>query len=227
VVFPKDGPIEIVGIARDLREAGLSGPVPAVMYVPVAQAGDAAIRTTHSYFQVSWIVKARPLTPEVTRRIREELRLIDPQQPITAFRSMDEIKARAMSGESFQMALLSAFAVIGALLAAAGIYGLTAYNVSQRTREFGIRLALGATRRSVLVLVLRQAVFLAVAGVAIGAAAARMTGETLETFVFGVSTADVPTFAAVAGVLVAVALLASLVPAFRAIRLNPVAALRE
>jgi hypothetical protein len=147
-IFQSDGPIEIVGVARDLREAGLVGDVPAVMYVPVAQAGDAAVSVAHMYFQVSWVVRADRLTSELTQRIREELRAIDPRQPITAFRSMDEVKARAMAGETFQMTLLAVFAGIGLLLATAGIYGLIAYSVATRTREFGIRIALGATRRA-------------------------------------------------------------------------------
>ena len=226
-LYKEDGPIEIVGIARDLREAGLSGPVPPVMYVPVAQAGNSALRTAHLYFQVSWVVRAASLSPELTARIREELRAIDPRQPITAFRSMEEVKAREMSHQTFQMTLLVTFATIGLFLAAAGIYGLIAYSVAQRTREFGIRMALGATRQRILAAVLRQGATLALVGVLVGIAAAIGLARALESFVFGVSTVHPPTFAAVAGILLLVALLASLVPALRAIRLNPVSALRE
>ena len=223
----QDGPIEIVGIARDLREAGLSGPVPPVMYVPVAQAGDGSVRTAHTYFQVSWVVRAAGLSPELTQRIREELRAIDPRQPITAFRSMDEVKARAMSHQTFQMTLLVTFAAIGLLLAAAGIYGLIAYSVAQRTREFGIRMALGATRQTILRSVLKQGATLALAGVVVGIVAAIGLTRALKSFVFGVSTLDAPTFATVAVILLLVAVLASVVPAVRAVRLNPVTALRE
>jgi predicted permease len=226
-VFSKDGPIEIVGIARDVREAGLSGPVPAVMYVPVAQAGDAAVKTAHMYFQVSWVVRASTITSELTQRIRDELRAIDPMQPITAFRSIDEVKARAMATETFQMTLLAIFAGIGLVLAAAGIYGLMAYSVAQRTREFGIRMALGATRRRILASVLRQGAALAIGGIAVGVVAAIGLTRTLQSFVFGVSTLDLSTFVAVAAVLLGVAILASLLPGLRAVRLNPVSALRE
>ena len=226
-VFKADGPIEIVGIARDVREAGLTGPVPAVMYVPVAQAGDAAVRATHLYFPVNWVVKSAALSPELAARITEELRSIAPRQPVTAVRSMDEIKTRAMATETFQMTLLTLFGAIGLLLAAAGIYGLIAYSVAQRAREFGIRLALGAAPRRILLSVLRQGAGLAVAGVLVGGAASMLLTRSLQAFLFDVSTLDATTFAAVAGVLLIVAVAASLVPAVRATRLDPVATLRQ
>jgi putative ABC transport system permease protein len=226
-VFAADGPIEIVGIARDLREAGLTGPVPAVMYVPVAQAGDAAVRASHMYFQVSWVVRASGLTPELAASIREELRAIAPRQPVTAVRSMDEIKARAMATETFQMTLLTAFGGIGLLLAAAGIYGLIAYSVTQHAREFGIRMALGAARRRILLSVLRQGAVLAAAGVALGTVASVAFTRSLQAFVFDVSTLDAATFFIVGFVLLVVAVAASLVPAVRATRLDPVSALRQ
>ena len=93
IVFSADGPIEIVGVVKDLREQGLSGPVPPVMYVPVAQASDAAIRTSHTYFESHWVIRAAAITPDLTRRIREELRALDPKQPVTSIRSMAEVKA--------------------------------------------------------------------------------------------------------------------------------------
>ncbi len=212
---------------KDLREHGLSGPVPPVMYVPVAQASDAAIRTSHTYFQSHWVVRAAAITPDLTRRVREELRALDPRQPVTSIRSMTENKARAMATETFQATLLTAFASIGLLLAAAGIYGLIAYSVAQRTREFGIRLALGATRGRILLSVLRQGGLLAVAGITTGILTAFVLRRTLQSFVVDLATIDVFTVTVVAGLLLLVALLASIVPAMRAVRLNPVAALRR
>ena len=226
-IFKADGPIEIVGIVRDLRDGGLTDRVPAVMYVPVAQASDTAIQTSHFYFQVSWVVRAAELSPELRERIRDELRAIDPKQPITACRSIDDVKALAMRTERFQMALLAIFAAIGLLLAAAGIYGLIAYSVAQRTREIGIRMALGASRGRILLSVLRQGALLATIGVVLGSAAAAGATRTMKAFVFGVSTLDPATYMLVAGLLIVVAVVASLVPAMRALRLNPVAALRQ
>ena len=227
VLFEADGPIEIVGIVKDLRDGGLTGRVPAVMYVPVTQASDAAIRTSHLYFQASWVVRTAGASPGLRERITEELRAIDPRQPITAFRSIDEVKARAMQTESFQMTLLSVFAAIGLSLAAAGIYGLVAYSVAQRTREIGIRMAMGASRRRILISVLRQGTILSVIGVLVGSVMAAAVMRTLRSFVFGVSTLDPATLVVVAAVLIVVAVIASVVPALRALRLNPVAALRQ
>ena len=227
VVFPKDGPIEIVGVVKDLREGGLTGAVPPVMYVPVGQASDAAIRTSHTYFQSHWVVRADAITAALTQRIREELRGLDPRQPVTSIRSMAEVKARAMATETFQATLLGAFALIGLLLAAAGIYGLLAYSVAQRTREFGIRLALGATRGRILRAVVRQAAWLALAGIALGVATALALARTMTAFVVDLASLDPGTVGVVSALLLLVALAASLVPALRAVRLNPVAALRE
>jgi putative ABC transport system permease protein len=125
------------------------------------------------------------------------------------------------------MTLLGIFAMMGLLLAAAGIYGLVAYSVNQRTREFGIRLALGASATSILRSVVGQGMMLAVAGVGVGAIAAVFATRVLQTFVWEVSTLDPATYIVVATVLIAVAVIASLVPALRVVRLNPVRALRE
>jgi len=197
------------------------------LYVPVAQAGDAAVRTAHAYFQVSWVVKASRLSPELVERIRAELRSLDPRQPVTAVRSIDEVKARAMANETFQMTLLTTFSGIGLLLAAAGIYGLIAYSVAQRTREFGIRLALGATGATILLAVLREGIVLAAIGIAVGMAASFTLTGALQAFVFGVSTMDAPTLGIVAAILLLVAVIASVVPAVRVVRLDAVSALRQ
>ena len=226
-VFAADGSIEVVGVAKDLREGGLKGPLPAVMYVPVAQAHAEALRTTHSYFQVCWVVRTDRAGAGLIPQIQEQIRTIDPKQPFSAFRTMDEVKRRAMSVERFQMTLLGAFALIGLLLASAGIYGVVAYSVAQRTREFGIRMALGATKERILRTVIRQAAALAVAGVAIGLVAALLTTRMLQAFVWGVSTLDPVTFGLVAVLFLSVATIAALIPAARAVGLNPVSALRE
>jgi putative ABC transport system permease protein len=225
-VFDADGAMQIVGVARDLKEGGLKrAPLP-VMYVPVAQTHERAIRTTHGYFQVSWVVRADNPGAALIRQIEEQIRTLNPQQPFSAFRTMSEIKSRAITAERFQMALLTAFAAVGLLLAAAGIYGLLAYSVLQRTREFGIRVALGATRGQILISVLRSGALLAATGVIIGTAAALALTRTLQNFVWGVSTLDPWTFLSVGLVLIVVSVVSSLIPALRAVRLDPVSALR-
>jgi cell division protein FtsX len=226
-VFDTDGSIEIVGIAKDVREQGLVDELPTLMYVPVTQANRAGVAASHSYFQMSWVVRAAHAGPELTRQIRDELRSLDPRQPIALFRTMTEVKAAAMSLQTFQMTLLAIFAGIGLLLASAGLYGLISYSVMQRTREFGIRMALGATRGDILRSVIRSGAIVSIVGVVVGMGAAAFMTRALQNFVWGVSTLDPLTYGAVAVVLIAVALLATLVPALRAVRLNPVVALRD
>ena len=226
-VFDSDGAIEVVGIAKDVREAGLTGPIPAVMYVPVLQANPSGVNASHTYFQMSWVVRADTPGPALEREMREALRTLDPKQPISSFRTMDEIKSAAVDDQRFQMTLLGLFAGVGLVLASAGVYGLVSYSAAQRTREFGIRMALGAPRALILRTVVASGAILALVGVAVGIAASVASKQVLARFVWGISPLDPMTIAGVALVLVVVAVLASLVPALRAVRLNPVTALRE
>jgi len=226
-VLDGDPPMEVVGVVRDVREAGLVGPGVAVMYVPISQTSDATLQISNSYFPVTWVVRASNTGAELVERIRAEMHALDPGQPISRFRSMEEIKSAQFQAERFQMTLLVLLAGIGLLLAAAGIYGLIAYSVSQRTREFGIRIALGARPAGILRSIVAQGALLALTGVVIGIAAAVAGARMIQSFLFDVSTKDPLTFAAVGGLLILVAVVASLVPALRAVRLNPVAALRE
>jgi putative ABC transport system permease protein len=226
-VFRDDGSIEIVGVAKDLREGRINGrPIP-LMYVPVEQANIAGIRASHTYFPMSWVVRTATPTAAVIRGIRDAMHATDPKQPFSAFTTMDEVKAASMSDQTFQMTLLSGLAAIGLLLAFAGVYGLMAYLVAQRSREIGIRLALGASRSQLLKNVLRQALVLASIGAGIGTVGALALHRSLQNFVYGVGTTDTLTYASVAALLIATAVLASFVPALRAVRSNPVAALRE
>ena len=226
-VFRDDGSIEIVGVARDLREGRINGrPIP-LMYVPVDQANIAGIRASHTYFPMSWVVRTAAPTPEMIGALREAMHAIDARQPFSAFATMEEVKAASMSDQTFQMMLLSGLAAIGLLLAFAGVYGLMAYMVAQRSREFGIRVALGASRARILKDVLRQGLILAFVGAVVGTAAALAMNRSLKSFVYGVSTLDPFTYVSVAALLITATALASLVPALRAVRLNPVSALRE
>ena len=122
--------------------------------------------------------------------MREALRALDPKQPLSSFRTMDEIKSAAVDDQRFQMTLLGVFAGIGLLLAIAGVYGLVSYSAAQRTREFGIRMALGAPRGFILRAVVRSGAILAFVGVAIGIAASVASRTVLERFVWGISPLD-------------------------------------
>jgi putative ABC transport system permease protein len=226
-VYDADGPIEIVGVVRDLKEGGLRLQPTPVMYVPVAQATTTAITTSHRYFHASWVVRADDPGAALRRRIEDELRAVAPGLPIALFRTMNESKMRGMAEERFQLTLLSVFAGIGLILAAAGIYGLIAYAVTQRTRELGIRMALGASRLRILRSIVGQGMLLAGGGVLAGAVAAAFATRILGSFVWGVSTLDPTTYIAVGSLLVSVAALASLIPAIRALKANPLEALRR
>ena len=225
--YDSDGSIEIVGVARDVREGGLRRRVPPLMYVPISQANEAGIRSSHTYFPMSWVVRASDGAGDLESTMREAIRAVDPRQPFSAFATMDQVKANAVAGERRQMSLLAGLAGVGLLLAAAGIYGLIAYSVAQRTREIGLRVALGATRGRILRSIVWTGTLTACIGVAIGLAGSLALSRTLQGFVWGVSTVHVPTLAAVSALLLAVSIVATLVPAIRAVRLNPIAALRE
>jgi predicted permease len=227
-MWKTDESIEVVGVAKDLREGGdLTGPPVPIMYVPVTQANMKWIRASHTNFPMSWVVRSSNTGSETVRLIREAVRAVDSKQPFSSFVTMEDIKARSMANQRFQMTLLTGLAVIGLVLAFAGIYGLIAYTVAQRTRECGIRIALGATRGRILRGILREGAVLATTGVAIGAACGVVFTRTLQTYVYGVSTTDPATFLSVGALLIAVSAGASLVPAIRAVRLNPTTALRE
>ena len=158
--------------------------------------------------------------------MRKVLREVDPDQPARTIATMADVVSANTAEPRFQARLLSAFAIMALLLALAGIYGVLAYSVVQRTREIGIRMALGAHTSNVLGLVLRRTLLLVGAGAAIGAAGALAVTRVLEKFLFEVTPADPPTFAIVVLTLLSTALLAAWLPARRATRVDPMVALR-
>jgi putative ABC transport system permease protein len=147
--------------------------------------------------------------------------------PITALRPVDEMLSSTIADRKFNMFLLAIFAAVALSLAAVGIYGLIAYSVAQRTRELGIRIALGAVSRDVLLMVVRQGATLAVLGIVIGSAGAIASTRWMRSMLFQVDPLDPVTFAAVGLALAAVAICASWIPALRAARVSPVTAMRN
>ncbi|MGH7936519.1 MAG: FtsX-like permease family protein, partial [Chthoniobacterales bacterium] len=162
----------------------------------------------------------------LTNAIKQAIWKVDPLLAIGRPESMDEVLAISLAGQRFNTFLLGAFAAMALLLASVGLYGLLAFGVAQRTREIGIRLAVGAQRRDVLVMVLRQGLTLTLLGVAFGVAISLGSTRVLSRFLYGVTPTDAPTFAAVAMLLVGVALAACLIPARRATKVDPIVALR-
>jgi predicted permease len=179
------------------------------------------------YFGSSTLVVRTADDPRsLAQTIREQVLAVDANQPLYDIKTMDERLARSLEARRFAVTLLGIFAALALLLAAIGLYGVIAYLVTQRRHEIGIRVALGATGVDVLKLVLGQAIRLALIGVAIGLAAAFAFTRLLSSLLFGVSPTDPLTFAVICVILIAVALMASYVPARRATRIDPMVALR-
>jgi len=218
-------PREIVGIVGDTRDGGLdSDPGPAT-FVPLAQVRDSYMELNNSFMPLSWLVRTRvapfSLSANIQRAFQEAADL-----PVAHIRSMDQIVVKSTASNQFNTLLLSIFAFFAILLASIGLYGLMAYSVEQRTLEFGIRVALGADLPRLRNLVVRQAMTLAAIGIAIGIAAAYGLTRLMATMLFQVKPNDPAIFASVAVVLGGVAALASYIPARRALRIDPVVALR-
>jgi len=158
--------------------------------------------------------------------LRDAVAALDPNLPLSSIATMDTLMADSVALPRMITLLMGAFAAASLLLAAIGIYGLMAYTVTLRMQEFGVRMALGAASGDVLRLVLGQAARLAAVGILVGAVASYAAARLIATLLFGVTASDVPTFAVTAVLLGSIALAASYVPARRAVRVNPVTALR-
>ena len=162
----------------------------------------------------------------LTRSIIAEIRAVDPEQAVYDVRPMTEVVDRSLGQQWLTTAVLSAFAVISLLMAAIGIYGVVSYGVRQRTHEFSVRMALGAARSDVMKMVLRRGARLAGWGAAIGLAGALVATRALQTLLHDVSVTDAVSFAVAAAILALAALLATLIPARRAVNVEPATALK-
>ncbi len=211
--------LTVVGVVADIRQRGLDRDVQPMIYVPFQQERGGFVRF------VSFV--ARTATPaSVVEGIRAEIRRAAPDLPIETTVTMDEAVAASVAQPRFRMLLLGLFAMAATLIATCGIYGLMAYAVTERRREFGVRMALGAERRDVLRLVLTRALRIVAAGLIVGLAGAVAVTRVLQTFLFGVTPTDPIAFTIVTLLLMAVGLMAAWLPARRATRIDPCAALR-
>jgi len=172
------------------------------------------------------VVRAAGDPPALEPALRGALRSIDPEQPVFAVQSMEDAVSRSLGNRRFNLYLLGGFAALAVLLAVVGIYGVMSYSVSQRTREIGIRMALGAAHGRVVGLVVSQGLKLAALGVAIGISGALALSGVVRTLLYGVTATDPLTYGAIASALILVALGACWLPARRAARVDPVIALR-
>jgi putative ABC transport system permease protein len=213
----KNTPSEIIGVVGDVRQMGLATPAEPTVYWPhpelVMSEMTIVVRTEND-----------PLT--LVSAARHELQQMDPEQPMAAIATMEQLLSGSLSRSRFTMLVLGVFAALALVLACVGIYGVIAYSVTQRTQEFGIRMALGANRRDVFRLVLGQGTRLTLLGVGLGIVAALVVTRLMATLLYGVSATDPVTFTAVALLLALVAMAACYLPARRATRVDPIIALR-
>ena len=208
--------VTIVGVVADARQQ-LTLPPGAEVYVPMFQSGQ---------LSSNWLVRTTVDPITMARQVREAVYSIDPDQPIDRFRTLAEVRASTLDSPRLTATLLGLFALLALVITSAGIAGVIAFSVNQRTQEFGVRMALGAPRGSVLSMVLRQGLRLVLTGLAIGLAGAIVLTRVMTTLLFGVEPTDALTFLAVSMVLVAVAAAACLIPARRAASVDPMVALR-
>lgn len=228
---------QIVGVVADVKSASgtgrtagpnaLAAAAPPIMYVPLAQVPENLLADVHGVFPVQWALRTHGSGMDLIPALRGIVRAAEPSLPFIRFRPMDDVVAAAIQAERDRMMLVGLFALVAMVLAGVGIYGLIAYGVSHRAQEVGVRMALGATAGAVVGRFLKEGVLLALAGVALGLAAAALLSRALESFVWGVEPLDPLTYVIVAVLLIAIAALASFAPAQRAARLDPTLALRQ
>ena len=220
---PNDIPFEIVGVAGDVRHNGLGSEAPTQIFTPFAQLADA---WPNMLWTAAVVVRTDLGEEAAARALREAVWRIDAELPLANVSTMHDVLRNAVARPRFLALLLSLFSALALLLACVGVYGVVAYGVAQRTREMGIRVALGAQPREILTLVMREGVAPAGIGIALGIVGALFATRLAESLLFGVTPSDPATYVAVAAALTLAALLASWVPARRATRVDALESLR-
>ncbi|MBV9679033.1 MAG: ABC transporter permease [Acidobacteriaceae bacterium] len=223
---------EIVGVISDVQQAagwGDFGPLDTVpgIYIPAAQVEDKSLQLINTWFSPYWVVRTSIARRNVIEQLQRAVASIDPQLPFAEFKSMDEIRQDSVSFQRVTTTLLGVLAGIATLLAAVGIYGLIAHSVMERTRELGIRMALGATISQAIRTVAMPGVVLAAIGLAVGCVLSLGVSHLLRSLIWGVQPTDPVTFGCVCGALLLIAALASLLPGIRVARIQPAESLRN
>jgi ABC-type antimicrobial peptide transport system permease subunit len=206
--------------------SGVGRPAQPSVFIPAAQEPAGVMLGFNGWFPIHLLVRTVGSPAAYPAVIARTMRQVDPGVPVGQVRTMADVLASSLALRRFEMFLLVLFAGLAAALAAVGVYGLMSYLVTQRVREFGIRMALGARRRDVFGIVMRRGVILAAAGVVLGILGAAAVTRLLANQLYGVRPIDLVTFAAVTVGVIVVALVACYVPAWRGTKVDPVVALR-
>ena len=217
MMFEKPTPAEIIGVVGNVRYDSLIDESPPAVYFP---------HPDLAYSFMTLVVRTDGEPTALAPAIQREIRTLDPNQPVSDLRTMNQVMSEWVSRSRFNTLLLGLFAGLATLLSAVGIFGVMNYSVALRTRELGLRLAIGAQPRQVLMLVLKQGLFLTLAGVVLGLIAAFALTRLLSGLLFGIGAIDTTTFTTISLFLVVVSLLACYLPARRAMRIDPLSALR-
>jgi putative ABC transport system permease protein len=214
-------PAEIVGVVREVKLGALDASAAdseTAVYAPAAQFG---------YNGSTLVARTAGEPASLTRSVINAVRTIDPEQPVLNIQTMDTVVEQSLGQRPLAMLLLAAFAALALLLATVGIYSVLAYTVRQRVREIGIRLALGAPVKGLLGMIVIEGLKPTLIGVGLGLVMAAALVRVMETLLFGVSQYDPGTFSAVAVIMIAVGVIATLLPAYRATRVDPIVTLRS
>lgn len=215
--------VTVVGIVGDIRARGFGDTPEPTMFFPFAQSAKSA------YFMprnMALLVRTSGDPSLITAAVRREIHALDPTVPIAEVRTLEQVAGTSVSSRRFNTSLLAGFAALALLLAGIGTYGVISYGVTQRTFEIGVRIALGAGTRSVLGLVMAEGMLLAGIGLVLGLTASMVVARLIRAMLVGVPALDLPSLIATALALIAVAAIASGLPARRALRVNPINALR-
>jgi predicted permease len=218
---------QIVGVVGNTRDAGLGLPAPPEMFEPEAQVSNALMNLDRQLVPLNWVIRTTGSPMALIGRIRQETLAASGGIPMAAPKLLSAILSGSVARQCFLMTLLSIFAGIALLLGTVGLYGVISYSVAQRTREMGIRAAMGARRTDLLKLILGEGMRLVAIGLAIGLTAAFALTRFLQSMLYGISSSDPAVFAAVTALLGSIALAACFIPAMRASRVDPLIALRE
>ena len=214
---------EIVGVVHDVKNWGLDAPVKTEAYIPLLQNAPDYLGISRA---LNIVVRTTNAPETYIPAVINQVRALDPDQPVIEAMTLEQFLGESVANRRFNMLLLGAFASVALVLAAIGIYGVIAYYVTQRTSEIGIRIALGAKSADIFRLVLLQAMSMTTVGLFIGLGAAFVLTRFMASMLYEISTRDPVIFISLSGILALVALAAALLPARRAMRVNPITVLR-